>query len=95
MKPKEKKKKWLRRRHVIVRNILNLTLGVYTKLKCRVRVERFRESRGEQYLILFNHQTAYDQFFVGMSFYGSVYYIPNNPSLLDIWAALWYAIFNN
>ena len=75
MKPKEKKKKWLRRRHVIVRNILNLTLGVYTKLKCRVRVEKFRESRGKQYLILFNHQTAYDQFFVGMSFYGSVYYM--------------------
>lgn len=75
MKPKEKKKKWIKRRHVVVRNILNVLFTPYVRLKYGMRVERFRESRGRQYLILLNHQTPFDQFFVGMSFKGAVYYM--------------------
>ena len=72
---KNKKKKWLRPRHRLVRNILNVTLGVYTRVKYGVKVEKFKEQEDRPYLILLNHQTAFDQFFVGMAFKGAVYYL--------------------
>lgn len=70
-----KSKKWIKARHTVVRNILSATLGVYTRLKYGIKPERFKEQNGRQYLILFNHQTAFDQFFVGMCFKGPIYYV--------------------
>ena len=72
---KNKKKKWMRPRHRLVRNILNVTLGLYTRVKYGIKVEKFKEQEKRPYLILMNHQTAFDQFFVGMSFKGAVYYL--------------------
>ena len=72
---KKKNKKWMRPRHRLVRNLLNLTLGVYTKVKYNVKIEKFKEQENRPYLILLNHQTAFDQFFVGMAFKGAVYYL--------------------
>ena len=73
-KPK-KKKKWLRPRHRLVRNILFCTLGPFACLKYNARVKKFREQGKRSYLVLFNHQTAFDQFFVGLAFRGPVYYL--------------------
>lgn len=70
-----KKKKWLRPRHAIVRNIAAFLLGPYTRLVYGMRVEPFRGQGKRPYLILFNHQTAFDQFFVGLAFSGAVYYV--------------------
>ena len=72
---KKKKKKWLRSRHRVVRNILNITLGPYTRLRYGIKIERFKNPEKRPYLILFNHQTTFDQFFVGMAFPGAVYYL--------------------
>lgn len=74
-KNKNKNKKWIKFRHAIVRNILYGTLGVYSRLKYRIKIEKFKEQQKRPYLVLFNHQTAFDQFFVGMSFRGPVYYM--------------------
>ncbi len=74
-KKKNNNKKWIRFRHAIVRNILYGTLGVYSRLKYNIKIERFKEQQKRPYLVLFNHQTAFDQFFVGMSFRGPVYYM--------------------
>lgn len=74
-KKKKSNKKWIRFRHGIVRNILYFTLGTYTKLKYNIKIERFKEQEKRPYLVLFNHQTAFDQFFVGMAFKGPVYYM--------------------
>ena len=71
----------MRPRHRVVREILNLTLGVYTRIKYDVRVEKFKEQGKRSYLILFNHQTAFDQFFVGMSFRGPIYYVASEDIL--------------
>ena len=38
-------------------------------------MERFKEQENRPYLVLYNHQTAFDQFFVGMAFRGSIYYL--------------------
>ena len=74
-KKKNSNKKWIKLRHGIVRNILYFTLGTYTKIKYNIKIERFREQQKRPYLVLFNHQTAFDQFFVGMAFKGPVYYM--------------------
>ena len=70
-----KPKKWIRFRHRVVRNILFGTLGVYSRLRYGIRIEKFKEQGNRPYLILYNHQTAFDQFFVGMAFRGPVYYV--------------------
>ncbi|MBR4308703.1 MAG: 1-acyl-sn-glycerol-3-phosphate acyltransferase [Oscillospiraceae bacterium] len=76
VKKKKKKEKWLKFRHKVVRNVVFPFLKPYVRLKYGIRIKKFREQRKHQpYLILYNHQTAFDQFFVGMSFSGPVYYL--------------------
>jgi len=72
---KKKNKKWMRPRHRLVRNLLYGPIWLYSRLKYGARVTRFAEQGDRQYLILMNHQAAFDQFFVGMAFRGPVYYI--------------------
>jgi len=69
------KKKWIKTRHLIVTKIAASTFGLYVRLKYRIKLEKFKKEKGQNYLILFNHQTAYDQFFVGLSIGGAVYYL--------------------
>lgn len=75
VKKKNKKKGWMRPRHRAVRNILSFVLTPYSRLKYGIKVERFSEQEKRPYLILLNHQTPFDQFFVGMAFKGPVYYL--------------------
>ena len=75
VKTKSKTKKWIKPRHAFVRNAAFLVVGGYTRLRYGVRVEKFRRKKGQAYLILFNHQTAADQFFVGMTFNWPIYYV--------------------
>ena len=84
---KSNKKKWIRARHRVVRNILNFILKPYTRLKYGMRVERFREQEDRPYLILYNHQTPFDQFFVGMSFRGAVYYLATEDIFSNGWVS--------
>lgn len=74
-KKNDKKKKWIKPRHRVVREILNLVLRPYSYIKYGIRVQKFKEQEKRPYLVLYNHQTAFDQFFVGMAFRGSVYYL--------------------
>ncbi len=74
-KKNNKKKKWIKPRHRVVREILNLVLRPYSYFKYGIRAQRFKEQQKRPYLVLYNHQTAFDQFFVGMSFRGAVYYL--------------------
>ena len=69
------KKKWMKFRHKVIRNVAFVFVGLYSRIKYGIRVERFKEQGERPYLILFNHQTAFDQFFVGMAFKGPVYYV--------------------
>lgn len=69
------KKKWIKFRHKAALKILKLTLAPYTRIKYRIKIDKFKDSGKRQYLILFNHQTAFDQFFVSMAFKKPVYYL--------------------
>lgn len=86
-KRKTKKKKWTKLRHRIVTCVLRLFLGFYTKIKYGIKVERFREQEKRPYLILMNHQTAFDQFFIGMAFKGPVYYLASEDIFSNGWVS--------
>ena len=70
---KKKKETWVKARHNFFVKIFFPPVGLYTKLKYHIDVEKCRDKR--QYLILMNHQTAFDQFFVSMAFYRQIYFV--------------------
>ena len=75
MKEKSKKKSWLRPRHRILWRLLQPLARPFCRLKYNVTIEKFREEGDRAYLILMNHQTPYDQFFLGGSFRGPIYFV--------------------
>ncbi len=85
MEKDKKQEKWVQPRHRVIRKILGGTLGVYTRLRYHARIEPFREEGDRQYLVLMNHQTPFDQFFVSISFRQPVYYMATE----DIFSLGW------
>jgi len=77
--------KWLRPRHKIVRNLAYFVLYPYARIRYRIRIEKCRDKKPRQYLILLNHQTPFDQFFVGMSFRQPVYYLASEDIFSNGW----------
>lgn len=68
-------RKWIKPWHGAVRNVVFAVFAPYTALKYGVKVEKFSAQGERPYLVLYNHQTPFDQFFVGMAFKGAVYYL--------------------
>lgn len=85
MTENKRQKKWIRFRHRVVRNIAYVILYPYSRIKYRIHIEKFKEQKNTPYLILLNHQTPFDQFFVGMSFKGPIYYLATE----DIFSMGW------
>lgn len=81
----EKKKTWIKTRHKIVMSIVRFVLRPYCCLKFGFRAVKFREQGDRAYLILYNHQTSFDQFLLGMSFSGPIYYMATE----DIFSLGW------
>ena len=84
---KKNKKKWLKFRHKIVRSLAYWALYPYSMLKYGIKIDKFKEQGKRAYLILFNHQTAFDQFFVGCSFKGPVYYVASEDLFSKGWVS--------
>ena len=83
----KKQKKWVKFRHRVFRGILYCTLGVYTRIKYNIKVDKFSADVKGPYLILFNHQTAFDQFFVGLSFSEPIYYMASEDIFSNGWVS--------
>lgn len=79
------KKQWVRFRHRVVVPLANFFYGPYVCRKYHIRITPFREEGKRPYLILMNHQTGFDQFFVGMTFRQPVYYVATE----DIFSLGW------
>ena len=75
MAKKQKQKKWIKFRHKVIRFILYPFFEIYSKLAYGVKIDKFKEDKKRPYLILLNHQTAFDQFFVSVAFDRPVYYL--------------------
>ena len=71
----KKKKKWIYGRHMVVRHTLGIFFRAYSRIKYGARIKPFKEEGKRQYLVLFNHQTAFDQFFVALSFRQHLYFL--------------------
>ena len=81
----KEKQQWVRFRHRIVVPVVHLFFGPYVRWKYHIRIEPFRTEGKRPYLILMNHQTGFDQFFVGMTFRQPVYYVATE----DIFSLGW------
>lgn len=81
----KKKKTWMKPRHKVVTALLRLAMRPYIKWRYGIALEEFKEEGDRQYLIIMNHQTGFDQFFVGMCFKQPVYYIATE----DIFSLGW------
>ncbi len=70
-----KKTKWIKKRHKLIRDVAGCVLSPFVKLKYNAKIIKYKEKKQRQYLVLYNHQTAFDQFFVGLSLKQPVYYL--------------------
>lgn len=76
---------WIQPRHRIVRNVASAILTPFCRWIYGAQTEVFQKQGDRPYLVLFNHQTAFDQFFVGMSFQNPVYFLATE----DIFSKGW------
>ena len=70
-----------------MKKIAHVVLWPFAKWKYHAKMERFREQGDRQYLILHNHQTPFDQFFVGMIFKGPLYYLATEDLFSNGWTS--------
>ena len=82
---RSKKKKWMKFRHKVVRVLAGALLKPFCAWRYGIQIEKFKEQQNTPYLILYNHQTPFDQFFVGLCFKGPVYYLATE----DIFSKGW------
>ncbi len=82
-----KKTHWIKFRHRVVQALLMPPLSLYCRWQYGIKVDRFQEQGDRPYLILYNHQTAFDQFFVGMAFRGPVYYLASEDLFSNGWVS--------
>ncbi len=75
-KKRKKKAKWIKPRHTFFRAILIPFIWMLCKIKYRIKVQRCKDRR--QLLVVSNHQTTYDQFFLGLAFKRHLYYVTND-----------------
>ena len=77
MQTKTKQKKaWVRPRHKWIIKLAALVVYPWTKLKYHIKIEKCKELQNRQCLVLMNHQTAFDQFFISFALYPRhVYFI--------------------
>ncbi len=77
--------RWVKRRHRVILNLIYYPGSLYTRLKYHAKVDRFRGDPKRQYLILYNHQTDFDQMFLGVSFKFPIYHLAMEDILSNGW----------
>ena len=86
-KKKKKSRKWLKFRHKVVGAVLRYPVWLLCCIKYGISIKRFREKEKRPYLILYNHQTAFDQFFVGLAFDDPIYYLASEDLFSNGWVS--------
>ena len=84
---KKKNKRWIKFRHKVVYFLLRIPLHLISRIKYGVKITPFRESKKRPLLILYNHQTAFDQFFVGAAFDRPIYYLATEDIFSNGWVS--------
>ena len=81
----QKKKKWMRFRHKVLLAVGRPVMAVYLRIAYGMKIPRRRDRVQEQCLILLNHQTPMDQFFVAMHIQDFVYYMATEDIFSNGW----------
>ena len=81
----EKTMTWRKPRHKVVIQILRPFLEPYVRWKYQITATPFPQQGDRPYLILFNHQTGFDQFFPFLIFKRPLYYVASE----DIFSMGW------
>lgn len=84
---KKKKNKWICAQHKFMRNLIYMLVYPFAKLKYHIKIKK--QKNVEQCLILSNHQTAFDQFFISFAFKQHVYYVASE----DLFSMGWVSRF--
>lgn len=69
-----KKQKWVKTRHKIIMSIVRFILRIITKFKYNFKYKKFKNQK-TPHIILYNHQTVWDQFFVGLICNNKTYFV--------------------
>ncbi len=69
----KKVKKWVRTRHTVLTRLAKFVLYGTVKIKYGAKIIKNKEHR--QRIIIANHETAFDQFFVAYGFKAPIYYL--------------------
>ena len=69
------KKPWILPRHRFLRRVLGFVFLPYVKSKYHVKISTYNKKDNRPMLILYNHQTAFDQFFVSGAFKNPIYHV--------------------
>lgn len=85
MEQKKKQTPWILPRHRWIQWFAKGLVGPFCRWKTGVKVEPFKAQGDRNYLVLMNHQTVYDQFFIGMAFRGPVYYLATEDIFSNGW----------
>lgn len=85
---KKKSRKWLKFRHKVFHAILRYPVHLLCILKYGIKITKYRDDKGKRpCLILYNHQTAFDQFFVGLAFKQPIYYLATEDIFSNGWVS--------
>jgi len=84
---KQKKNQWVLKRHKVITAILRYPVGWYVRLQYGLPIPKAKELIRQQSLILLNHQTPFDQFFVGLYFQNPVYYMATEDIFSNGWVS--------
>lgn len=84
MQTKTKSRQWTRPRHKFIIKVAALVLFPWMRLKYRVHVEKCPELRNRQCVVLMNHQTAFDQFFVSKALFPRHVYFVASEDLFSL-----------
>ena len=88
MKQKKKKnKRWTKPRHKVVRVLLDIPISLLCRIRYGVKITKFKDEKKRPYLILYNHQTAFDQFFVGAALKQPIYYLATEDLFSNGWVS--------
>lgn len=68
-------KRWIRTRHRVIEFIFRPILAALCKALYRIDIQKFPRAKERAYIILSNHQTDFDQFFVTCAFRKPIYYV--------------------
>ena len=71
----KKRAKWTKFRHKVSTWFFRPFFKIAASVKYHIKVDKFRAEGKRNWLILTNHQTDFDQFFIGLAFRKPVYYV--------------------